>query len=59
MGESILVALLLVSLLATANLYWLRVHEQIRQRRLQQRLAKVRRTAAEARVSLADRRSFA
>jgi hypothetical protein len=59
MGESILVALLLVSLVATANLYWLRVGEQIRERRLQQRLAKVRRTAAEARVSLADRRSFA
>jgi len=59
MGETILGAMLLLSLVAAASLYWLRVGEQVRERRIQRRLANVRRMAAETRVSLADRRRFA
>lgn len=56
MAETFLGGLLLTALIATALLYWLRVGEQARQRRIEQRLAQIRHVAAVVRASFAEQR---
>ena len=57
MVDMVLGLALLFSLAATAVLYWLRVTEQARDRRIQQRLSQIRHVAAVVRASFAEPRA--
>lgn len=59
MTEILLVGTLLIVLAATAGLYWLRVNEQTRNRRVQERLSQIRHVTAVVRASIAEGRRFA
>lgn len=56
MTEMLLVGMLVVVLIATAALYWLRMGEQTRDRRIQERLWQIRHVTAVLRASIAEGR---
>jgi len=59
MSEILLVPMLLLVLVVGASLYWLRVNEQTRNRRIQERLSEIRHVTAVLRASIAEGRRFA
>jgi CHASE3 domain sensor protein len=59
MSEFLLVPMLLLVLVVGASLYWLRVNEQTRNRRIQERLSEIRHVTAVLRASIAEGRRFA
>jgi len=59
MSEFLLVPMLLLVLVLGASLYWLRVNEQTRNRRIQERLSEIRHVTAVLRASIAEGRRFA
>lgn len=60
MTEMLLAGMLLIALGAAASLYWLRVNEQTRSRRVvQERLSQIRHVTAVLRASIAEGRRFA
>jgi hypothetical protein len=58
MADMVLGLALLFSLAATAVLYWLRVAEQVRDRRIQQRLSEIRHVTAVVRAFFAEQRAI-
>lgn len=56
MAETFMGGMLLIALTSTVVLYWLRVGEQARQRRIEERLAEIRHVAAVMRATFAEQR---
>ncbi len=56
MPDALLGGLLLIALMATGILYWLRLGERVHERRVEQRIADIRHAAATVRASFAQQR---